>query len=786
MIRNGNITNYQELERHPSDHDGGSHEIELRGCSPVPLAHYLKALGIFRIISEQKDSNIRGYWNNNRFYISTKFTEEDLVNFFLFEYKPSPIISPWNGRSGFLEETEDSNRKGAEMKRLFSNSKALRFDVIKNTIEYMDDDIQEIKSLRVVRNERKKVEKELNELKIKKNKDDDDRDKENELNNKKNIISKKESSLKKDLLNIIRNKAPDNTLKWMDSTLSLKGDLDSKPEMLPLLGSGGVDGSQDFSVNFLERLVDLFDLETGKPKEKADIYLKNSLFQFTTNDLPSITVGQFNPIAVGGANAESGFESDSFLNPWDYILLLEGTLFFISSVTKKNSMERQYASAPFTVVQSVSGYGSASVKDRIDSRAEIWVPLWDKKTTYHEIQFIFSEGKASIGKRQSYDGIDFTRAIATLGVDRGLSEFIRYSLLKRNGKNYFAIPIGRFKVQRRPDSDILMEIDQWMGRFRYYSTKDESPASFKRAANNLDRSILDICKKEGPHIVQNLLVDLGKCERTMVNSFGWTKKSNLKPIPPLSSKWLEKSDDGSVEFRLAASLASIYGKYGDCFIPIRYNIEPVNRSIVDDSAKNVWWKEEGNKDFVPTKGDIFRVLNSIQERRMITASQKNVDSYPDHGKITADLGDISDFLEGRCNYNKLMELLWGMILLDWVSISKEKISLNRRAPEDSVLPGADYSVIKLCHHRWYGEETEDIPLDPQIHRKASRGEGGKAVEYAVRRLRGSGIVPAVDSFPVSSERSIRIATSLLFPIDQYNAKRIRDNVTRPEDNKKEE
>ena len=38
------------------------HLHELGGCAPAPLAHYLKALGILRLVSEQADSSARGFW----------------------------------------------------------------------------------------------------------------------------------------------------------------------------------------------------------------------------------------------------------------------------------------------------------------------------------------------------------------------------------------------------------------------------------------------------------------------------------------------------------------------------------------------------------------------------------------------------------------------------------------------------------------------------------------------------------------------------------------------------
>ena len=51
-------------------------EIELKGCSPVPLAHYLKALGLMKIISTQFDRNALGYWKNDSFYFRTNKTEK--------------------------------------------------------------------------------------------------------------------------------------------------------------------------------------------------------------------------------------------------------------------------------------------------------------------------------------------------------------------------------------------------------------------------------------------------------------------------------------------------------------------------------------------------------------------------------------------------------------------------------------------------------------------------------------------------------------------------------------
>src|SRR5437867_3405064 len=47
------------------------HNIVLNGCAPAPLIHYLKALGIFRLVAEQCDPRVRGAWYGNAFMVET-------------------------------------------------------------------------------------------------------------------------------------------------------------------------------------------------------------------------------------------------------------------------------------------------------------------------------------------------------------------------------------------------------------------------------------------------------------------------------------------------------------------------------------------------------------------------------------------------------------------------------------------------------------------------------------------------------------------------------------------
>src|SRR5205085_615737 len=75
--------------------------IRLTGCVAEPLGSYLKTLAVLRLVSEQADPTVRGWWDGACFCLETKLDEAGLVEFFLERYAPTPILSPWNGGSGF-------------------------------------------------------------------------------------------------------------------------------------------------------------------------------------------------------------------------------------------------------------------------------------------------------------------------------------------------------------------------------------------------------------------------------------------------------------------------------------------------------------------------------------------------------------------------------------------------------------------------------------------------------------------------------------------------------------
>jgi len=215
----------------------------------------------------------------------------------------------------------------------------------------------------------------------------------------------------------------------------------------------------------------VMDPATGEPTAESARWLRAALFGSAAPGLAiRAPVGQFFPGAAGGANATSGFDAPSAVNPWDFILMIEGALLFAAaSVKRMESSDDGALVYPFCVRQAGVGYASAAETDEVEARCEMWLPLWDKPTTLAELRAIFSEGRAQVRGRNARRGVDFAQAAVTLGVDRGIAAFQRYGFQVRNGLAYFATPLERVIVRRNARVDLLADIEQFSTLRRLHS-----------------------------------------------------------------------------------------------------------------------------------------------------------------------------------------------------------------------------------------------------------------------------------------------------------------------------
>lgn len=687
------------------------HEHLLAGCTPTPLAHYLKALGIFRLLAEQKDPQAKASWQGERFTLHTRLSREELTQFFLEEYRPTPILAPWNGGSGFYP---GDNKEG--FTPLFQ-AKAPRFASLARA---MHDALRVLERM--------------------------------------GLKEKPDAERKPILLQALRAECEDDFLSWLDAAVVLA---DGNPAYPPLLGTGGNDGRLDFTNNFLQRLTDLFHPDTGAALGMAGPWLAHALFAESTHRLAQSAIGQFAPGQIGGANATTGFTVDSRINAWDFVFMLEGALLFAAATTRRlESSQQAQLAYPFTVYPAHGGSGGAAPGDAGSgkSRGEIWLPLWANAARLSEITALFSEGRATVGRRAARDGLDFARAIAQLGTDRGIAAFQRYGFMVRNGLAYLATPLGRVEAARAPQADLIAELErgQFLDRLRREARDKDAPASLKRAVSQLENALFALTRPGvGQASIQRALILLGEVMQTLAVSR--KGRENLPVLPRLSAAWVLAAADDSAEFRIALALAGLAG--------IPFYLAPV----VKDKGHWQWSAE--SRLCVWGRGDLTRNLLQVLERRGIEAQRDAAfQPYAGHGRLGARLADIQAFLTRQTDDGLIASLLLGLI---WAEMP-EALPPMLTGEEDmaAALPAA-YAVCKPFFTpperlKSLGRLPPDarFTVPPELPRLLAAGQTAKVVELAWRQSRIIGLnwPPGGAPCPPVKPDGPRLLAGLAIPI----------------------
>jgi len=777
-------------------------EIRLEGCAPVPLAAYLKALGVFRLLAEQKDIHIRGCWRDEAFILDTVLTKEEIVRFFLEHYRPSPIISPWNGRAGFLEgeDDEESTRSGAELVRLLQGTSACRFRALKNAVDALIG-LQSLSDLNALRYQRKKLEKRRKDGKL-------TVDETAELT----TIRSRESDLKRELIAELRSTVPEQVVEWMDACWRIGAREDAAPPA-PLLGSGGNDGSRDLGVNFGQQLGNLFDLRDsrGVAKSGAESALRSAIFGVPAVDLQAGAMGQFAP-AQAGPNAGVGFGATAPLNPWDTVLSLEGSVIFAGAATRRLGGTKGEPSFPFTVRATGASAGGSAPRDESEARGEIWMPLWHRPASLAEIAALCSEGRATLRGHVVRDGLDFARAAVTLGVSRGISSFQRYGFMKREGRNYIAAPLTRIRVRRNFGADLLNDLDQgaWVQRFRNYSRSKKVSGRLLSIAARLDEAIFALTQDDSCRAVQGVLTSVGEVVAYLASNSKARnpKEENLKPPPRLSHVWFEAANDSTAEFCIASALAGLghrartaniqdqvhedtavseteeayaqdedaSGAYGPTVPPsknegVEIISTPPFRAHLVPLVNTSWygryceWSDNGRLA-VWGVGALERNLIAVLERRLLFTTQQRLVGSPFDARAPANLESVLTFLAGETDDGKIAGLVQGLAWAEPPNSIRMETVQPRTVPLAYALLKPFFTPTKQLQELEVLRNGATLPVPTGLVQRLRSGDVGAATGLAYRRARASGLPVTFEpsSKHVASMHGPRLLASLLIPI----------------------
>jgi CRISPR-associated protein Csx17 len=476
----------------------------LPGLRPEPLASYLAGLGLIRVLGEQADRDATAAWTADGLAITTHV--QDLAQWLADEYKPMPVLSPWNGGSGFGSKDKEPLRR---LNSIRANSTARLAD-LRAAIAVAE---------KVVRKAREA-----------------------------GWITEAGVADKAAVVLELRNQCPDELLPWIDASIVLADDETFFP---PILGTGGNDGRLEFSTNFHQQLVDLIGDTSEKHRTHALAAARDLLDGTQTNPASQVPIGQFNPGDAGGPGSSRFGAASPLANPWSYVLTVEGAVLFAASAVRRNQHAAGRAAMPFTVNPSPDGATSGAAGE--ESRGEVWTPVWRTDFTLAEIKQLFAEARASWRGRPARRAVDFYAATRTLGVTRGIDEFTRYGLQRRNGLAFAAVPLDRVVVRERPAVQLSARIEDWAARVG----GSEASTAVAEAHRGFQRAHLEFARDGGPFTLTAMLAALTTLEMAVGRS------GRAKDAVPV--RYTPRADDGFFkvlaeiderELRIAVGIAS--------------------------------------------------------------------------------------------------------------------------------------------------------------------------------------------------------------------------------------
>ena len=716
------------------------HVHRLDGCAPAPLAHYLKGLGILRLVAEQVDPDVRAWWEGNHFRLATTLTREKLEGFFLHQYRPTPVFNPWGARSGFYSGGPEKSAR--ESVSQIENSSSSRLAPFRQTIKVVRSVIVGTTAER-----------------------------------------KPSDSEKERLILALRSNVRGPACRWLDTVVALIGAGDNLSLALPpIFGTGGSEGSGGYPSAFMSAVVESI------VQRNWDHAVAGMLFAETT--LKSHwhqSMGQFAP---GGAST-----------PWDMLLAFEGACVLRSSVGGRTSTDSQrWMSSPFYVAPRSSGYMSGSRLDEkylnkgreYPGRGEQWLPMWGRPSSFSEVQRIFVHGRAASKTGRATDGWSMARAVAGFGVSRGIPEFLRYGYQQRNNQaTHFAIPLGRFRVStstKPATSSCLDDLDRWLRslhRIAHPAGNEKAtrvPSRLTTAYRRLSNALFSVIGQQTiASQWQDVLLRLGDVEGIMQRGTGFA----AQPAPRLRPEWVAASDDGTPEYRLALSFAFQAQDFRRGSIDVGTPIDPIRRHWLPLNPDQPW-RFATTGTGVPMRLDIqpevvmrgCRGLDdavAVVERRLMEASQRGSRHLPLKAApgAAAQEADLFDLLTGRVDIDRTLAMARALMALDRRAWAEHPVAMASRPA--SHWPDDAWLAIRVCMLPWpldtRAGSTLDIGSDPAIVRRLVAGDAGSAIDLALRRLRAAGIRSTIRAGTVSPDIARLWAAALAFPITQRTARR---------------
>jgi CRISPR-associated protein Csx17 len=680
--------------------------LRIPGATPATLLGYLIGLGLLRVVARQADPAARACWRDGALELECGFDADTLGAFLLERWVPCPVVSPWNGGSGF-----------------FPKDNVAAFDAIEA------DDGPRLAPFRAA------VAAARGALA------------------RAGLTEKPEPKVAKSaLLRDLRATLPDDALEWLDAAVVLVAGAAAFPAAL---GSGGNDGRYDIANNYAQAVVFALGLPGASQGAERETALAASLWRAPAV-LRKMSLAHLSRDA-SPVNSPAG-ESDALASPWDLALAVEGSLLFSAGAVRRlDAGTPPGLAAPFTMHATGAGYGSAV--DREKGKAELWLPLWTAPASLPEIEVLFREARAQVGRRAARDGLDAARAAGELGVARGVVAFQRFSILERAGLSNLAVPAGRIEVRERPATLVLGTLEPWLTRVLRHGAGDV-PQAQRLAIGRLERASFAVAESGSPAAVRALLEAVGMVERQLAMASERSRPEGLRPVAPTAGPWLEAVDDSVLEIRLATALASVSDS----------SKLPALRDYLHGTGRDEHGRRYGmpGPGAVPALAGVVERLAAAHARRHQDAVRagQDLDGTEAHGiplgfphAVPSGFADLARFVADDGHDRGLGPLVDGMALLDFTDARR-----IAHGPVPDAFPDPRLAVLLLAfggtprrrRPDWVAQLLAQCQPRPDWVERLRAGQVRGVVSEALLRLQLAGCVP----IPTAEDLDRSLATGV--------------------------
>lgn len=676
--------------------------LQLRGCRHDILGHYLKAVGLLRVLAkcadkDHSDPDAEGWWDveNACFCLrSSKYdTREKLTEFFAAHYRPTPVFAAWNKEPGC--SSEGSEKLG-----------------VRSEWEAANKFSQQV----VTAEERKKP-----------------------ANHGKLVASEAFEAYRED--------SEPGVAEALDAIASpfLRSDSEH-----PMFLSKGIAGRAHIWRTHWEYLMefqkhrDAYKKAAAKISEctgtagqlqrlkKAEAALQpiaDLLFGGVNADALSIK-GKgtpFFPDAIKSYNIGSGWVTEDYpFNAMDYVLAVEGAFSMRGSVGRILATNaRRFAAFPF-----VFDAGEEMVDDSGEVKGlshSLWLPLWDTPVTFSELSSFVTDAQASLSGKEARFSAEFMRALYSQGVDAGFAGWQEFRF-KMKASRVPWVTTGRYLERGfRADAARLNRALQPLDESRFldqfeirWKGNKADPQSPHPVVTTINDAMEAATRETTPGRCLELLHTVFAACRKMTVSESFRKMLRggprfFRPLPMDDWNALLANFD-EPEFRVARAVASIVGqrkqakgKYSEV-LPMLGSLLPLKL------GQNGWYlPSTGNRSYqaVWTGIDLCQDLAAVLARRYLDSLTDDQPALV--SGFGAPLADVLAFLRGELDDHLIGRWIEALSLIGW---KLTRVDEYPPEPQAHVVP-SEYAALRIlleleCEQRETGDTAKRRSQQPIV------------------------------------------------------------------------